>query len=113
METNQLINEIETFVISIINGTYENVICEKLKEIFGVGEIVFEREKPQTYMYLIRGNEVWELLVYCPSPIPKLYYNYEIFEEFKDIIQKERATIEKLMMLYIKIDKIRKCLLNK
>lgn len=46
METSQLINEVETSITSITNGTYADIICEKLKEIFDVDEVVFEREKP-------------------------------------------------------------------
>lgn len=112
MENNPLINEAETFITRITNGTYENTIRNKLKEIFGVDDIVFEGGKPQTYMYLIKGNYCYELLVYCPSPIPKLYYNYEIFDKFEGVIQKERATIEKLVRLYIKILKIKKYILK-
>lgn len=63
-------------------------------------------------MYLIEGNNCCKLLVHCPHPISNVYYNYEVFDKFEDTIQKERATIEKLVMLHIKIDKIRH-LLNK
>lgn len=113
MENSPLINEAEIFIARVVNGTYDNAICERLKKIFGVDDVVFEGGKPQTYMYLIKDNNVYELLVFHHSPIPKVYYNYEIFDQFGGIIQKERATIENLVKLRVKIKKLKQVLLNK
>lgn len=113
MENSPLINEAEIFIARVINGTYDNAICEKLKKIFVVDQIVFEEEKAKTWVYLIKDNNVYELLVCHPLPIPKVYYNYEIFYQFEGIIQKERATIENLVKLRVKIKKLKQVLLNK